>query len=78
LGIAGSFAGGLIFWAVADKPGKHPIVGLLVALACAAVLICLLVGSTTRASVFRRRRCPSRTASSRRKLEIARPGYDNG
>jgi uncharacterized membrane protein YeaQ/YmgE (transglycosylase-associated protein family) len=56
LGIAGSFVGGLIFWSISDHPGKHPAVGFLVAVACAAVLIWLFVGSTTRGSVFGRRR----------------------
>ena len=56
LGIAGSFVGGLIFWAVSAHPGKHPAIGFLIAIACAAVLLWLFVGSTTRGSVFRRRR----------------------
>lgn len=56
LGIAGSFVGGLVFWALSDHPGKHPVVGFLVAVACAAALIWLFVGSTTRGSVFGRRR----------------------
>ena len=56
LGIAGSFVGGLIFWAVSDQPGKHPVIGFLIAVACAAALIWLFVGSTTRGSVFGRRR----------------------
>jgi uncharacterized membrane protein YeaQ/YmgE (transglycosylase-associated protein family) len=56
LGIAGSFIGGLIYWAVADDPGKHPAVGFLVAIACAALLLWLFVGSTTRGGLFRRRR----------------------
>jgi uncharacterized membrane protein YeaQ/YmgE (transglycosylase-associated protein family) len=56
LGIAGSFVGGLIYWAVADHPGKHPAVGFLIAIACAALLLWLFVGSTTRSGIFRRRR----------------------
>jgi uncharacterized membrane protein YeaQ/YmgE (transglycosylase-associated protein family) len=44
LGIAGSFVGGLIFWEVADKPGKHPTVGFLVAVACAALFVYLYSG----------------------------------
>ncbi|MFL5908592.1 MAG: GlsB/YeaQ/YmgE family stress response membrane protein [Solirubrobacterales bacterium] len=55
LGIAGSFVGGLIFWAISDHPGKNPAIGFLVAIACAAVLLYLFVGST-RGSVFGRRR----------------------
>jgi uncharacterized membrane protein YeaQ/YmgE (transglycosylase-associated protein family) len=56
LGIAGSFVGGLVFWALSSHPAKHPVVGFLVAIACAAVLIWLFVGSTARGSVFGRRR----------------------
>jgi len=56
LGIAGSFVGGLIFWAVAEHPGKHPAVGFLVAVACAAVLLYLFVGTTTHGAIFGRRR----------------------
>jgi uncharacterized membrane protein YeaQ/YmgE (transglycosylase-associated protein family) len=56
LGIAGSFVGGLIFWAIADHPAKNPAVGFLVAVACAAVLVWLFVGSTTRGGALRRRR----------------------
>jgi uncharacterized membrane protein YeaQ/YmgE (transglycosylase-associated protein family) len=56
LGIAGSFVGGLVFWALSDHPAKHPVIGFLIAVACAALLIWLFVGSTTRNSVFGRRR----------------------
>ena len=55
LGIAGSFVGGLIFWALSDHPGKHPAIGFLVAVGCAAALLWLFVGST-RGSIFGRRR----------------------
>jgi uncharacterized membrane protein YeaQ/YmgE (transglycosylase-associated protein family) len=56
LGIAGSFVGGLIFWAVADHPDKYPAVGFLVALACAVVLLYVFAGSTTNRPIFTRRR----------------------
>jgi uncharacterized membrane protein YeaQ/YmgE (transglycosylase-associated protein family) len=56
IGIAGSFVGGLIFWALADHPAKHPVIGFLIAIACAALLLWAFVGSTTRGGLFRRRR----------------------
>jgi uncharacterized membrane protein YeaQ/YmgE (transglycosylase-associated protein family) len=56
LGVAGSFVGGLIFWAVADHPGKHPAVGFLVAVACAAVLLYAFAGSAASRPIFSGRR----------------------
>jgi uncharacterized membrane protein YeaQ/YmgE (transglycosylase-associated protein family) len=56
LGIAGSFVGGLIFWALADHPGKHPAVGFLVAVASAAILLYLFVGTGTSRPIFTSRR----------------------
>jgi uncharacterized membrane protein YeaQ/YmgE (transglycosylase-associated protein family) len=47
-GIAGSFAAGLIFWALADKPGKHPVLGFVLAVICAAAIVYLVAGGSRR------------------------------
>jgi uncharacterized membrane protein YeaQ/YmgE (transglycosylase-associated protein family) len=56
LGIVGSFIGGVLFWAIADRPAKDPLLGFVIAVACAAALIWFFVGSTGRRPVFGRRR----------------------
>jgi uncharacterized membrane protein YeaQ/YmgE (transglycosylase-associated protein family) len=43
-GIAGSFVSGVIFWALADKPGKHPTLGFVLAVICAAVIVYFVTG----------------------------------
>ena len=52
-GIAGSFVAGVLFWALADKPGKHPVLGFVLAVICAAAIVYLVAGP--RGGVFGRR-----------------------
>jgi len=43
-GIAGSFVAGVIFWALADKPSKHPTLGFVLAVICAAAIVYFVAG----------------------------------
>jgi uncharacterized membrane protein YeaQ/YmgE (transglycosylase-associated protein family) len=43
-GIAGSFVSGVLFWALADHPAKHPTLGFVLAVVCAAVIVYFVAG----------------------------------
>lgn len=43
-GIAGSFIAGVLFWALADKPGKDPLLGFVLAVICAAAVVYFIAG----------------------------------
>jgi uncharacterized membrane protein YeaQ/YmgE (transglycosylase-associated protein family) len=47
-GIAGSFVAGVIFWALAEQPGKHPLLGFVLAVICAAVIVYFIAGRRRR------------------------------
>ncbi|HKH23659.1 MAG TPA: GlsB/YeaQ/YmgE family stress response membrane protein [Solirubrobacterales bacterium] len=47
-GIAGSFVAGVLFWALADKPGKHPVLGFVLAVICAAAIVYFVAGPRRR------------------------------
>jgi uncharacterized membrane protein YeaQ/YmgE (transglycosylase-associated protein family) len=53
-GIAGSFVAGVIFWALSEKPGKHPTLGFILAVICAAVVVYFVSGP--RGGILTRRR----------------------
>jgi uncharacterized membrane protein YeaQ/YmgE (transglycosylase-associated protein family) len=38
-GIAGSFLGGIIFWAVDENAKDHSVIGFAIAVACAALIV---------------------------------------
>jgi uncharacterized membrane protein YeaQ/YmgE (transglycosylase-associated protein family) len=52
-GIAGSFVAGVLFWALAEHPAKHPTLGFVLAVICAAVIVYFVAGP--RGGVFTRR-----------------------
>jgi uncharacterized membrane protein YeaQ/YmgE (transglycosylase-associated protein family) len=43
-GIAGSFVAGVLFWALADHPAKHPTLGFVLAVICAAAIVYFVAG----------------------------------
>ena len=43
-GIAGSFVAGVLFWALADKPAKDPLLGFVLAVICAAAIVYFMAG----------------------------------
>ncbi len=48
VGIVGSFIGGVLYWAIADHPAKHPTMGFVIAVICAAVIVYFVAGGGRR------------------------------
>jgi uncharacterized membrane protein YeaQ/YmgE (transglycosylase-associated protein family) len=48
IGIVGSFIGGVLYWAVADHPAKHPVMGFVIGVICAAAIVYFVSGGGRR------------------------------